>query len=98
MKENTDTLEIFTRADGREITSPTLITLKNDNQGLLPEKQAACQVCPIAVWFTEKIKEAEVLKVFCPKMNTLIYETENPVIIPLCDGMIQAEQDLMNEE
>ena len=37
-------------------------------------------------------------KVFCPKMNSIIYETANPVSIPLCDGMIQAEEEAMQEE
>ncbi|MFM9745439.1 hypothetical protein ACKI2C_48640, partial [Streptomyces brasiliscabiei] len=64
---------------------------------ILPERQSACQVCPIALWFTESLKDGWELKVFCPKMNSIIYETSNPVSIPLCDGMIQAEQAAMEE-
>lgn len=86
------------RADGREIISPTLQTLIADNPSLLPERQSACQVCRVALWFVEQLKEGPELKVFCPKMNSIIYETANPVSIPLCDGMIQAEEEAMQEE
>ena len=98
MKKNTDKKSIWLRNDDRHITSPTLQTLRIDgNEELLPERQSACQVCPIAIWFVEELKESNSLKVYCPKMNTLIYETENPVIIPYCDGMIQATMEAESE-
>ena len=95
MSENTDKAQALSeRADGREIISPTLQMLIADNPSLLPERQSACQVCRVALWFVEHLKEGQELKVFCPKMNSIIYETANPVSIPLCDGMIQAEEEV----
>ena len=99
MSENTDKAQTLTqREDGREIISPTLQRLIEENPTLLPERQSACQVCRAALWFVEHLKEGKELKVFCPKMNSIIYETANPVSIPLCDGMIQAEEEAMQAD
>ena len=99
MNENTEQRtiaeELKQRADGREITSPTLLTLIEENPELLPDRQSACQVCKAALWFIEHIKENKELKVFCPKMNSIIYETGTPITIPFCDGMIQAEEEAL---
>ena len=100
MQENTNlnNQDIFNREDGREILSPTLLAIKEENRKLLPDMPSACQVCLLAMWFTEKAKTAIELKVFCPKMNSIIYETGKPVTIPLCDGMIQAEQAMLEQQ
>ena len=93
MQENTNlnNQDIFNREDGREILSPTLLAIKEENRKLLPDMPSACQVCLLAMGFTEKTK-------FCPKMNSIIYETGKPVTIPLCDGMIQAEQAMLEQQ
>lgn len=81
---------IFQRADGRVIESLVLHELPPE---ALPTVPTACQVCPNTMWLQQDDNGELVLQNYCTIMNRIIWQSNNPVEVLNCDGLVMNLED-----
>ncbi|MGU4699185.1 hypothetical protein K6L09_21180 [Burkholderia cepacia] len=88
MEENNDDIQMP--------LSPTLQALKAYGNRLkvdLPPDSIICSHCPKALWHLSTNSQGQDLKNFCRVMHVMVWTSEQPGDIVLCDGAVEKDDN-----